>query len=483
MGGNGDVNFSNDTFRSPNPLLGITIEASSSRENGNTGIQGNGSETNLLEAWLPLTESRNGSICSSIFHLLSSGIGVQALLLPVAYATLGWTWGTICLVILYLSQLYTTWLLVQLHESFPGPRNSRFLLLAFTAFGPKLGKLLAIFPVMYLSGGTCVILIITAGGTLKLFLRMICEDGLACNPKPLTGVEWFLVFVCVAIVIAQRPNLHSISGISLIGTFTAIAYCTLLWALPVSKGRPNGVTYESFDLKSDMSGFGNVMNAIGLIALAFRGHNLVLEIQGTLPSNSKVPSRKPMWRAVMISYFIILLCQLPLAIAGYWAYGNQIPSGGMLTAFSQFHGPRTSKLVKGILYLLIVISCLTQFQIYAMVVFDNLELRYVAIKNRPCPWWLRTFLRGIFGGLTFLIAVAFPFLPSLAPFFGGLALPLTFAYPCFMWIRINKQHRYDAVWFLNIGLGSLGLIMSILIVVAAIRNFVRYGLDANFFSP
>jgi hypothetical protein len=48
------------------------------------------SEVNPQEAWLPITESRNGNTVTSVFHLLSSGIGIQALLLPVAFSTLGW---------------------------------------------------------------------------------------------------------------------------------------------------------------------------------------------------------------------------------------------------------------------------------------------------------------------------------------------------------------------------------------------------------
>lgn len=49
-----------------------------------------GGELNPQDAWLPLTESRKGTIYSTTFHLLCSGLGIQALLLPVAFATLGW---------------------------------------------------------------------------------------------------------------------------------------------------------------------------------------------------------------------------------------------------------------------------------------------------------------------------------------------------------------------------------------------------------
>jgi hypothetical protein len=42
------------------------------------------------DAWLPITESRNGNKYYAAFHTLCSGIGVQALVLPVAFTILGW---------------------------------------------------------------------------------------------------------------------------------------------------------------------------------------------------------------------------------------------------------------------------------------------------------------------------------------------------------------------------------------------------------
>lgn len=42
------------------------------------------------EAWLPITESRSGNAYYAAFHTLCSGIGAQALVLPLALATLGW---------------------------------------------------------------------------------------------------------------------------------------------------------------------------------------------------------------------------------------------------------------------------------------------------------------------------------------------------------------------------------------------------------
>ncbi|KAF7851161.1 hypothetical protein BT93_L4422 [Corymbia citriodora subsp. variegata] len=446
---------------------------------------GKAREANPRDRWLPITESRDGSTISAVFHLLCSGLGIQALMLPVAFASLGWVWGIIILSLGFLWQLFTIWALVELHESVPGARYSRFLHLSIAAFGPRLGKLLALFPVMYLSGGTCVMLIITGGKAIQDLFKIMCSgDGTACSIKPLDGVEWFLLFTCIAMVIAQLPNLNAIARVSLFGAIVAISYSALIWILSVAKGRLEGVSYEPLvEAKSNEARIGSVLNAIRIIALSFRGHNLVLEIQGTLPSTPKCPSKGPMWRAVIISYSLIALCMYSLAIGGFWAYGSKIPNGGLYIAFPQFHGHDTPKLVMGLFYLLVVANCLSAFQIYAMPVFDNLELRYTSIKDRGCSWRARASLRVFFGCLAFFVAVALPFLGSLAPLIGGMTSTLTFVLPCFMWLAIKRPHRRSSMWWLNIGLGWLGMVLWVVIVAAAIWVLVDRGINANFFNP
>ncbi|KAL3597557.1 hypothetical protein D5086_009194 [Populus alba] len=437
------------------------------------------------DAWLPITESRNGNAWYAAFHCLCSGIGFQALVLPVAFTVLGWAWGIIALTVAFAWQLYTLYLLVQLHENTEtGVRYSRYLQIMSANFGEKKAKWLGLFPILYLSIGTCVALNIIGGSTSKLFFQTVC--GQSCTVKTLTPVEWYLVFASAAVLLSQLPNLNSIAGVSLIGSITAVMYCTIMWMVSVNKDRLPGISYKPVRGPKEVDRLFEVLNALGIVAFAFRGHNLILEIQATMPSSEKHPSRVPMWRGAKAAYTVIAACIFPLAIGGFWAYGQRIPSnGGMLTAFMQFHGHDTSKFAKGLVYLLVVINCLSSFQIYAMPVFDNLEFRYTCMKNKRCSWWVRTGFRLFFGALAFFIAVAFPFLPSLAALIGGIALPLTLAYPCFMWISIKKprQKGHGVMWCLNLGLGCLGMVLSFLLVVAAVWNLATKGLHANFFHP
>ncbi|OMO91999.1 Amino acid transporter, transmembrane [Corchorus olitorius] len=217
----------------------ITIKSSSIKEmpppppgvTSNNSGQPGGINLKEVESWLPITESRNGNMFTAMFHLLCSGIGFQALLLPVAFAALGWVWGIICLSMAFIWQLYTIWLLVNLHEPVPGTRYSRFVRLSIVAFG---------------------------GGTMEQFFKLICGEGTTCESKTLTGTECFLLFTCIAIIIGQLPNLNSIARVSLIGAMASIGYFTMIWGLSIGKGRLNDVSYSiPTDAKTGMNGFGD----------------------------------------------------------------------------------------------------------------------------------------------------------------------------------------------------------------------------------
>ena len=143
--------------------------------------------------------------------------------------------------------------------------------------GERLGVWLSLFPTVYLSAGTGTALILFGGETMKLFFQIVC--GPTCTSNPLTKVEWYLVFTSLSIVLSQLPNLNSIAGLSLVGAVTAITYSTMVWILSVSQLRPPSISYSPLSLPSSSASVFSAMNALGIIAFAFRGHNLVLEIQ------------------------------------------------------------------------------------------------------------------------------------------------------------------------------------------------------------
>ncbi|KAI9181108.1 hypothetical protein LWI28_011504 [Acer negundo] len=135
---------------------------------------------------------RNGNAYYAAFHTLCAGIGIQALVLPVAFRILGWFWGVTVFTVAFIWQLYTLYLLVQLHESVEtGVRYSRYIQLCGATFGDNLAKWLAMVPLWNLSGGTCIALVIIGGSSLKMFSQLMCSG--TCSVEPLTTMEWYLV--------------------------------------------------------------------------------------------------------------------------------------------------------------------------------------------------------------------------------------------------------------------------------------------------
>ncbi|XLR13787.1 hypothetical protein S83_041725 [Arachis hypogaea] len=119
-----------------------------------------------------------------------------------------------------------------------------------------------------------------------------------------------------------------------------------------------------------------------------------------------------------------------------------------------------------------------------MPFFDNIEFKITARKKNKCPRWVRTCIRLFFGGLTFFVAVAFPFLPSLSLLLGGIAfVPVSYAYPCFMWVAIKKPRTRSFAWCFNVVLGCLGMLIAALLIASALKTLIDKRLNANFFKP
>ncbi|KAL0726043.1 hypothetical protein Bca4012_022136 [Brassica carinata] len=288
---------------------------------------------------------------------------------------------------------------------------------------------------------------------------------------------------CLAVVLSQFPNLNSLFGLSLIGGVMAVAYSTAIWSLPLTRDpQRNHQNNVSYDVKD--TSFDNIFNAIGLIAISLRGNNLILEIQGTLPSNSKNPSSKTMWTAVVISHVIIAVCMFLVAIVVYWAYGDKIPAtGGPIGNYLKLYEQDYSKRAACFIHITFIINCLCSYPINLMPACDNAEMVYVTKRQKPCSIFVRMMFRVFLGLVCFFVAVGFSFLPYLAVLIGAVALLVTSMYPCFMWISIKQPEKKSLMWLVNVSVGSIGASLSVLLVVASALFLAEKGLHANFFKP
>ena len=108
------------------------------------------------------------------------------------------------------------------------------------------------------------------------------------------------------------------------------SYSMIAWVVSAHKGKSLAVDYGLHATTTPGKVFG-FFGALGDVAFAFAGHNVVLEIQATIPSTLERPSKKPMWKGAVVAYAIVAACYFPVSLVGYWAFGNQVDDNVLIS--------------------------------------------------------------------------------------------------------------------------------------------------------
>lgn len=101
------------------------------------------------------------------------------------------------------------------------------------------------------------------------------------------------------------------------------SYSTIAWTTSIAKGVQPDVDY-GLKASTTTGKVFNFLNALGDVAFAYAGHSVVLEIQATIPSTPEKPSKRAMWKGVLVAYIVVALCYFPVALIGYWTFGNSV---------------------------------------------------------------------------------------------------------------------------------------------------------------
>ena len=105
--------------------------------------------------------------------------------------------------------------------------------------------------------------------------------------------------------------------------YSVYSYSTIAWASSLHKGIQPDISYELRGRNNTAKVF-DFFNALGTVAFAYAGHNVVLEIQATIPSTPEKPSKGPMWKGVVVAYIVVAMCYFPVSLIGYWIFGNGV---------------------------------------------------------------------------------------------------------------------------------------------------------------
>ncbi|KAG4915257.1 hypothetical protein JHK87_052814 [Glycine soja] len=339
-------------------------------------------------------------------------VGAGVLGLPYAMSELGWGPGVTILILSWIITLYTLWQMVEMHEMVPGKRFDRYHELGQYAFGEKLGLYIVVPQQLVVEIGVNIVYMVTGGTSLKKFHDTVCS-----NCKNIKLTFFIMIFASVHFVLSHLPDFNSITGVSLAAAVMSLSYSTIAWVASVHKGVQENVQY-GYKAKSTSGTVFNFFNALGTVAFAYAGHNVVLEIQATIPSTPEKPSKVPMWRGVVVAYIVVAICYFPVALIGYWMFGNEVDSDILISL------EKPTWLI-AMANLFVVIHVIGSYQIYAMPVFDMIETVMVKKLNFEPSRMLRFVVRNVYVAFTMFIAITFPFFDGLLGFFGGFAFAPT----------------------------------------------------------
>uniref|UniRef100_A0A453S0W1 Amino acid transporter transmembrane domain-containing protein n=1 Tax=Aegilops tauschii subsp. strangulata TaxID=200361 RepID=A0A453S0W1_AEGTS len=402
----------------------------------------------------------------------------------------------------WIITVYTLWQMVEMHEMVPGKRFDRYHELGQHAFGDKLGLWIVVPQQLVVEVSLNIVYMVTGGNSLKKFHDVICDGK--CKDIKLT--YFIMIFASVHFVLSQLPNFNSISGISLAAAVMSLSYSTIAWGASLHKGKAENVDYSLRASTTPGQVFG-FLGGLGDVAFSYSGHNVVLEIQATIPSTPGNPSKKPMWKGVVVAYIIIAACYMPVAFIGYWAFGNSVDDNILITLnkpkwliamanmmvvvhlIGSYQVRRSLQSFRPVtldtrtIYLTVQQNLIVPVQIYAMPVFDMMETFLVRKLEFAPGITLRLITRTIYVAFTMFVGMTFPFFGGLIGFFGGLAFaPTTYFLPCIMWLIICKPRRFSLSWFTNWICIVLGVILMIIAPIGGLRQIIISAKTYKFYS-
>ncbi|KAK1359422.1 Lysine histidine transporter 1 [Heracleum sosnowskyi] len=449
----------------------MVTQSDTNHRHGNSNVDQRTAKEKAIDDWLPITSSREAKWWYSAFHNVTAMVGAGVLSLPYAMSELGWGPGVAVLVISWVVTLYTLWQMVEMHEMVPGKRFDRYHELGQYAFGEKLGLYIVVPQQLIVEVGVDIVYMVTGGKSLQKFHNLVCKKD--CKDIKLT--YFIMIFASVHFVISHLPNFNSISWVSLVAAIMSLSYSTIAWTASVKKGVQPEVDY-SYKAKSTAGTVFGFFSALGDVAFAYAGHNVVLEIQATIPSTPEKPSKGPMWKGVVVAYIVVALCYFPVALIGYWMFGNDVSDNILITL-------KDPSWLIAMANMFVVFHVIGSYQIYAMPVFDMIETVLVKKLNFPPSFALRFVSRNLYVAFTMFVGICFPFFGGLLGFFGGFAFaPTTYFLPCVMWLAIYKPRRFSLSWIANWICIILGVLLMILSPIGGLRQIIIQAKTYEFFS-
>ncbi|MQM15824.1 hypothetical protein Taro_048777 [Colocasia esculenta] len=419
------------------------------------------------------------------YHLTTSIVAPALLSLPFAFASLGWTAGVICLAVGAVVTFYSYNLLslVLEHHAQLGRRQLRFRDMAHDILGPKWSRYY-VGPIQFMvCYGAVVANTLLGGQSLKTIYLIARGDsgGVATTMKL---YEFVVIFGVFMLVLAQMPSFHSLRHINLVSLVLCLAYSACATAGSIYIGYSSKAPAKNYSLPSGGGArlFG-AFNGVAVIATSY-GNGIIPEIQAT----AAPPVTGKMFKGLCLCYTIVIATFFSVAIAGYWAFGNQA-QGSVLSNFVVMDHGLTSLVPK---WFLLVTNGFTLLQLSAVALVylqpTNEVLEGLFADPKRDQYSARNVApRLVFRSLSIVIATL---IATMLPFFGDINgvigafgfLPLDFVIPAVLYNLTFRPPKKEAIFWLNTAIASVFSVLALLASVSAVRQIALDAKDYRLFA-
>ncbi|KAK9997787.1 hypothetical protein SO802_017390 [Lithocarpus litseifolius] len=301
---------------------------------------------------------------------------------------------------------------------------------------------------------------------------------MACtNCTQLKQSNWILIFGGIHFFLSQLPNSNSVAAVSLAAAVMSPTYACLYsldfgcmvdleHLLGNQKERMERKNYVRLgnDGRPKLGGTGADLSTVSTQIKPFKGTHV----------------ERCTWS--LFNYFINAICYFPVALIGYWAFGQDVDDNVLMN-------PKKPAWLIASANLMVVIHIIGSYQVYAIPVFELLERMMVKKINFPPGIALRLIARSSYVAFTLFVGVTFPFFGDLLGFFGvfGFAptsyfsklLLSTVAAPSIMWLVIKKPKRFSAKWIISWSCIFVGVFIMLASTIGGFRNIIA---DASTYS-
>ncbi|KAG0581910.1 hypothetical protein M758_3G019500 [Ceratodon purpureus] len=406
------------------------------------------------------------------YHLTTAIAGPSLLTLPYAIHFLGWGPGLFALTIGGAVSSYAYCLLSKVLEHFAsrGQRCLRFRDLSEVVIG-KSWTMWFVTPVQF---GVCFVtligVVLTGGYGCKLIYLGLVPNG------PVQLWVFVACFGAVMMVLAQLPSFHSLRYISLISLVLCLTYSTCAVAGSIIAGRNPNLAPAQYSVEgSAVHKMFGVFTALSVMAGVY-GVALIPEIQATVAP----PVTGKMEKGIALCYTVVFVTFYPVAISGYWAFGNQA-QGNIFDNLVPSEGPELlPQWLVGIASIAIVAQLLAIGLVYVQPIAEVIEGRTADVREgkyslrNVAP---RLLFRSLYLAIATLFAAMLPFFGDIISLIGAFGYtPLDFVLPMLFYQIVFQPSKRTKIFWLN---WSIIVVFSIVGVIGCVASFRSIVINAS----